>query len=184
MPTYHPLFDSNNRRVFNMSGLPVFARVRNGNVSVTLTATGSWTGTSDGIPNGSVNGSFSCVFTRSSYGTFTPSGTSGHWSSYLGKNSFNQDYWIILQLEALSFSYSTALHKFVLSHSWRAWPKNDPSDTSGSLLGTSTRQATSVKNSSLFVPEGSYVPNWTSYTNSYGSGITLPTSLSLTFNET
>lgn len=183
MPDYFPLFNGANKRVFDATGAPVFARVRSGSIGVTMSATGAWTGSADGIPTGSVNGSLAVTFTRSSYGSFTPSATTGHWSSYLGKNSNDVDYWIILQLESLAFSYSGTEHKFVLAHAWRAWPSPDPNNTSGSILGTPTVNAYSRKSAEFYFPEGTYTPDWTVFTSSFGSRITLPGSLALTFTE-
>lgn len=183
MPDFLPLFDGSNRRVFDGSGKPVFARIRTGSIDVTITATGSWNGNYS-IPAGSVNGSFSASFARTSYGAFASPSLPGTWVNYLGKYQDTTDYWLILKLEYLAFGYSQAAQKFLLYHSWRCWPHTDPANTSGSPLGTNTRAAQSVKSSSLLFPEGAYAPDWTSYSDPDGCSIAFPATLSLVFTET
>ena len=109
MPTYYPLFNSSfspARRVFNAAGAPVFARIRSGSATLTITISGSATSDSNVI-GGSMSHTFNYTLYRSSFQVFDTASTIV-WSDYvdIGMSDIYHTY-LRLACESVSVIYSS-----------------------------------------------------------------------------
>jgi len=181
MPDFYPLFNSSHKLVFNQDGKPVFARVRNGTITLTLHVVGE--ALSDGYyPAGSTSYDFTCTLTRTAYKTFTSNRTSmvyGSWVN-IGKNYWNYDTYIRLGCEYISFIYMSASAGWRLSASIIFGRSTDQSSYYDSAYPTFYWE----KTSNLLVPDGDTTEKYTA--NPFTNGnmrVTAPSPVTLTFNE-
>jgi len=188
MPEYYPLFDSTSGKpLFNMDGAPVFARVRSGYISCSISVTGTCAATNR-YPGGTQTYSFDGIFTRTSWKNFTSNVPPTLDAPYLFIG--NDDYWgypTYVRLRCTDF-YMTYVSKTV---GWRLTFK--PWFFRYSLIdgiyhgnGGCFERFEYFKSDRILIPDGTYdrVPATDAGSYDDGFSLTVPDSVSLVFHET
>lgn len=187
MPDYFPLFDSTSgKRVFNATGMPVFARVRSGNAGVPITITSEITSAFfPGTPTGTsvVNNTFSLA--RISYGTFSsfsPSSTSEHiyQITNIGQDSGGTTWYLTATIFGLSLSYNATDNRMQFVVNFGVKMSTFPTYGVGGFQDNFSK--TLYKTSNVYFPEGDYTtPSPTGGTiDGMTATISIPSSVTFT----